>query len=1109
MTAWLMSRSRNQSIIITGLFYGLGVAIGNLISNLFFILLDRTFFSSIPPEFRLIAGLLLVILVLAVGGGIAGFTGGWTLPVVGKPRGKRGYAWRGAISFGVVYSTILFLFVFLLSFMTAADVPFMSAAEYGTTFLIVGVIFGLLFGLLQGGITVGLRRTGSVALASVVGFGIGAFFLGVGLWAYLLSAPIGGLYEGTYFYLILGLFGYGLFGGLGLGVAYHRLATRAEEGDRIGLSKRSRLIAYIGAAIVTVLFLNLLRPVLASVGEILTPRSARFEEVIESNTVGTQWDFQEPGLGFDGSIKSLDLTPASPEIVALTWAQGDEGISSIIAQEGTTQSSTGYTAWMDPITVAADTKGGRDPQIVFSPTGESIVFWVEGESGERTSLNYSTCEGGVCSTPQQIPSSGDECISDGDIPSSEGLTTLDAAVNSEGALMVIWREEPGGLRFLQSSISELGSNGEHGCVPVPQGVFPGTFDLQPGPGAAFSIVFDSRSGDDSLVSLLSFQNGAWIEAPGTLGDGYFPQLITTDGGQSQVAWCAQEGGVHFWDGEVAAISELLCEGPPVMARDSLGRLHALWYTSEITDALGGIRNVDVLVESVLTENGWSPPSIVAELDGPGDYDMVEDDLGALHLAWLQGASAESGIDFASQVQYVCDDSSLTGVEKVVYDVARTGGYRPNTDIIPFCENQYEMMVFTPNVEPEFSDRAPTTNGAYDNYVDLLKEAEYEVLFTTMAFKEAKNHDSPGAVLADGVYELYQKVKANPEDYPRGMHVRLLLGNSPPITEMEVDGQIWLLLKDLQEAGFESMNDPEAGWKMEVANYGGAWPHSHVKTMVIDGETVVASGFNHEYKPLPKDHPSGQGLGDSDSGIVMRGPIAQSTRRVYEEIWEDATVRTCEDLSLPQNLLRFSCEDAKGTYTDVAEAMRYSPADDEATAISMFRNKEYDESDEMIYAAFSSATESIDVSQAMFSMPLICNLNHFFDVCTFNEAPEYLQSLMTAAENGARVRILLSPYPIQNVENLIAMEIFNQEAAARGISDRVEIRWFDDLLHTKNALIDEEFLIIGSQNLHHSAFGEGTGLSEYNIGTSDPDAIVQFQKMFDYFWERGAPFTTEA
>ncbi len=546
-----------------------------------------------------------------------------------------------------------------------------------------------------------------------------------------------------------------------------------------------------------------------------------------------------------------------------------------------------------------------------------------------------------------------------------------------------------------------------------------------------------------------------------------------------------------------------------MARDSLDRLHALWYTSEITDPLGGTRDADVLVESILMDSGWSPPAIVAELAGPGEYEVVEDDLGTLHMAWLQGASGELGIDFASQVQYECDERSLTGIEKAVYDVARNGGYRPDSDIIPFCGNRYEMMIFTPNVEPEFSDREPTTNGAYDNYVDLLKEAEYEVLFATMAYKDAKNHDSPGAVLADGVFELYQMVLANPEDYPRGMHVRLLLGNSPPIAEMEVDGQLWLMLKDLQEAGFEKLNDPDVGWKIEVGNYGGAWPHSHVKTMIVDGETVVASGFNHEYKPLPKDHTSGLGLGDADTGIVFSGPIAQQTRRVYEEIWEDATVRYCNDLAVGRSLWRFTCEDSKGTYTDVAEAMRFAPTEDDAVALSMFRNKTYDESDQQLVAAFGSATKSVDIAQAMFSMPMFCNLNYFFDVCTFQEAPPYLQALMKAAENGAEVRVLLTPFPIQNIDNNIAMGIFNAEAVLRGVDDRVELRWFDDLLHAKTALIDEEFLIVGSQNLHYSAFGEGGGLSEYNIGTSDPDAIEQFQKMFEYYWERGAPFTTKA
>jgi phosphatidylserine/phosphatidylglycerophosphate/cardiolipin synthase-like enzyme len=333
-----------------------------------------------------------------------------------------------------------------------------------------------------------------------------------------------------------------------------------------------------------------------------------------------------------------------------------------------------------------------------------------------------------------------------------------------------------------------------------------------------------------------------------------------------------------------------------------------------------------------------------------------------------------------------------------------------------------------------------------------------------------------------------------------MHVRLMLGNSPPITEMEVDGQIWLMLKDLAEAGFVTLDDPEVGWKLEVANYFGAWPHSHVKTMIVDGKTVVASGFNHEYKPLPKEHPSGQGLGDADTGIVFTGPVAQQTRRIYEELWDGATTRSCNDLTLDPELARFTCEDTPGVASVVPEAMRFYPTESDTTVFSMFRNQVYDESDQQVIAALGSATESLDIAQAMFSMPLVCNLNHFFDVCTFNEALPYMEAIMEAAENGAQVRILLTPYPIQIVENIIASQILLQEADARGLSDRVEVRYFSDLLHAKNALIDEEFLIVGSQNLHHSAFGEGEGLSEYNLGTSDPEAIAQFQRMFEYYWD---------
>jgi cardiolipin synthase len=109
--------------------------------------------------------------------------------------------------------------------------------------------------------------------------------------------------------------------------------------------------------------------------------------------------------------------------------------------------------------------------------------------------------------------------------------------------------------------------------------------------------------------------------------------------------------------------------------------------------------------------------------------------------------------------------------------------------------------------------------------------------------------------------------------------------------------------------------------------------------------------------------------------------------------------------------------------------------------------------------------------------------------------------MDAAEAGAKLRIVLTPYPSQNIENVIAMEIFNNEAVERGVARRVELRMLDDLLHSKSALIDGEFVIVGSQNLHWSAFGIDNGLSEYSLGIGDPGAAEQYQRFFDYLWER--------
>jgi phosphatidylserine/phosphatidylglycerophosphate/cardiolipin synthase-like enzyme len=633
---------------------------------------------------------------------------------------------------------------------------------------------------------------------------------------------------------------------------------------------------------------------------------------------------------------------------------------------------------------------------------------------------------------------------------------------------------------------------------MPEGAAVGSFSLVNRPSAGFSLAFDNVQ--DSIW-ITKYTGAGWDPAADELGSGVRPDLLVAGNGLEHVVWCAEGGGVEFWsEGQTEMLSQLSCHGKPSIAVDGAGRTHVVWHSGQVADVLGTVRQEDVLYEAIGDGESWSEPAIVARLEAPTDYGLVGDATGNLHLAWTGNSPA---VHYARQQPYECDPRTLSGAEAGLYKVASLGGYRPEDEVIPFCQNHYEMMIFTPAADPAFSDADPTLNGGYDDYAELLQIADYEVLFTTMAYTKAANQDSPGAVFARGVVDLYEKVKADPQNYPRGMLVRILLGNSPaPSFELlELDGGMWYVLNDLKEAGLKKMVDPELGWRVEVGNFAGQWPHSHVKAMIIDGETVVASGFNHEYKPLSKDHPSGKGLGDIDTGLVMTGPVAQHSRQIYDQLWTGAVLRHCPDLNASEAVLRLTCSDSRGVPDHVPEVMRYSLADDDAFAFSMFRDQVYDEADQQLLAAFQAANESIDVAQAMFSMEFICNLNNFYEVCDFGQALPYMEALMDAAENGAELRIVLAPYPFQHIENVIAMEIFNKEAVVRGIADRVEIRMYDDLLHSKSALIDGEFVIVGSHNLHWSAFGEDKGLSEYSLGVGDPNAAEQYKRFFDYLWER--------
>ena len=116
----------------------------------------------------------------------------------------------------------------------------------------------------------------------------------------------------------------------------------------------------------------------------------------------------------------------------------------------------------------------------------------------------------------------------------------------------------------------------------------------------------------------------------------------------------------------------------------------------------------------------------------------------------------------------------------------------------------------------------------------------------------------------------------------------------------------------------------------------------------------------------------------------------------------------------------------------------------------------------------------------------------------------MDALMEAIEsNQVKTRILVSSVLVVGIENSIAIDAFQKELAARGLSDLVEIRFFDGDMHVKTALIDDELLILGNQNYHYSAWDDGA-LVEYNLATENPEAIEDYKQFFNHHWNNAKP-----
>ncbi|MDI6768843.1 MAG: phospholipase D-like domain-containing protein, partial [Anaerolineales bacterium] len=484
-------------------------------------------------------------------------------------------------------------------------------------------------------------------------------------------------------------------------------------------------------------------------------------------------------------------------------------------------------------------------------------------------------------------------------------------------------------------------------------------------------------------------------------------------------------------------------------------------------------DLTAIVQEIVNRSDWNSGNalaIIVKNAGPasGTY-RHRRVIGYDRPVWYPGT--ENAARLVIRLGYDCTDykDTLSNIGQAVFDVVGEQNY---------CLNKFEKLTF---IEDPSSGRV-----AFQEFAELASQAKYEVDFTTMIWDDGDQ--SPGQIFLQGVKELHTKVQAEPNNYPSGIQVRILLGFDL--------GQSATVLSALNELGIPP-DDPK--WKVEVTVYPGCPnTHSHVKMLVVDGQKAIVSGYNMQNTYLDPGT-------TTDVGIKLSGPIVQDALEVFDSLW----VRASGLISHAPSVLE----------------IRPGSGDNLVNAFSLFRDNTDKTADASISGAIRNATQRVNFLQNRFfeNYPpeekcfVIKGIKHCIKYYWPPSVPgekgpmPYSEAIVDAIhDNCAEIRLLLSgieePYTALSLDNL-RKQILARSDCPTALSN-LQVKFTNNNLHAKSLSLDGQFLIVGSQNFDFSAFGEGgfIDLAEYSFGVDSVRATGDFDQKFEVMWENARAFT---